>query len=233
MGHEIFEQQCSACHGEKGEGALADRLVGGQGTLATAKPIKTVGSYWPYATTLFDYVRRAMPHNAPQSLSNDEVYAVSAYILHLNGVIPADAALDAKSLPAIKMPNRTTSSATPALMSNDPASFSLDRSLSGCAATCATKGYTLRSYEDRSMTFAAMTRKLVSVVHPPSPSMVILLSRSATREELRLMCGIFDEVIVENEPSLFSTDQSASPPSKYPVRHSNAVARSDRKTARR
>ena len=105
-GREVFEQQCASCHGAKGEGGVGDRLVGGQGTLATAKPVKTVGSYWPYAPTLFDYIRRAMPQNAPQSLSNDDVYAVSAYILNLNGLLPADATLDAKTLSAIKMPNR-------------------------------------------------------------------------------------------------------------------------------
>jgi len=105
-GREVFEQQCAACHGEKGEGGVGDRLVGGQGTLASAKPIKTVGSYWPYAPTLFDYIRRAMPQNAPESLSNEDIYAVSAYILNMNGLLPADATLDAKSLGAIKMPNR-------------------------------------------------------------------------------------------------------------------------------
>jgi S-disulfanyl-L-cysteine oxidoreductase SoxD len=105
-GHEIFVQQCAACHGDKAEGGIGDRLVGGQGTLATAKPVRTVGSYWPYAPTLFDYIRRAMPQNAPQSLSNDDVYAVSAYILGLNGIVPADATLDAKSLAAVRMPNR-------------------------------------------------------------------------------------------------------------------------------
>jgi cytochrome c len=68
--------------------------------------VRTVGSYWPYASTLFDYVRRAMPFNAPKSLTSDEVYAVSAYILHLNGLIGADDVLDAQSLPKIKMPNR-------------------------------------------------------------------------------------------------------------------------------
>jgi cytochrome c len=98
--------QCASCHGAKGEGAVGDRLVGGQGTLATQKPIKTVGSYWPYAPTLFDYIRRAMPQNAPQSLGDDDVYAVSAFILKLNGLLPADATLDAKTLAAIKMPNR-------------------------------------------------------------------------------------------------------------------------------
>jgi cytochrome c len=105
-GREVFAQQCGACHGEKGEGGIGDRLVGGEGTLASAKPIKTVGSYWPYAPTLFDYIRRAMPQNAPQSLSNEDVYAVSAYILNMNGLLPENAILDAKSLSAIKMPNR-------------------------------------------------------------------------------------------------------------------------------
>src|SRR3984885_12925183 len=105
-GHEVFDQQCAACHGAKGEGGIGDQLVGGQGTLATPKPVRTVGSYWPYASTLFDYIRRAMPQNAPQSLSNDDVYAVSAYILNLNGLLPAGATLDASTLSAIKMPNR-------------------------------------------------------------------------------------------------------------------------------
>ncbi len=106
-GREVFDQQCAACHGEKGEGGVGEQLVGGQGTLATAKPVRTVGSYWPYASTLFDYIRRAMPQNAPQSLSNEDVYAVSAYILHLNGLLTADATMDARTLSAIKMPNRS------------------------------------------------------------------------------------------------------------------------------
>jgi cytochrome c len=69
-------------------------------------PLKTVGSYWPYATTLFDYIRRAMPFPEPKSLTNDEVYAVSAYILNINGIVDANAVLDAKTLPKVKMPNR-------------------------------------------------------------------------------------------------------------------------------
>src|ERR1700720_1370370 len=105
-GREVFEQQCAACHGAKGEGGVGDRLVGGQGSLTTSKPIQTVGSYWPYAPTLFDYIRRAMPQSAPESLGNDDVYAVSAYILYLNGLIPAETTLDAGALSAIKMPNR-------------------------------------------------------------------------------------------------------------------------------
>ena len=108
QGEGVYTAKCQACHGEKGAGRPNDALVGGIGTIAADRPaVKTVGSYWPYATTLFDYIRRAMPQNAPQSLSNDDVYAVSAYILSLNGLLPADATLDAKSLAAIKMPNRS------------------------------------------------------------------------------------------------------------------------------
>ena len=92
---------------DKGEGGVGDRLVGGQGSLSTPEPVETVGSYWPYATALFDYIRRAMPQDAPQSLSNDDVYAVSAYILNLNGLLPANATLDGETLVDVKMPNRS------------------------------------------------------------------------------------------------------------------------------
>jgi len=99
--------KCVACHGEKGAGKPNDQLVGGQGTLPGDKPpVKTVGSFWPYATTIFDYIRRAMPYNESKSLTNDEVYAVVAYILQLNGVIGENVTIDAKTLPKVKMPNR-------------------------------------------------------------------------------------------------------------------------------
>ncbi|WP_244476501.1 cytochrome c [Methylobacterium sp. Leaf88] len=106
QGGALFAERCASCHGAKGEGGLGDRLVGGQGTLASAQPVKTVGSFWPYAPTLFDYVRRAMPMNAPQSLTDDEVYAVVGYLLNLNGLVPDDAVLEARSLAAVRMPNR-------------------------------------------------------------------------------------------------------------------------------
>jgi cytochrome c len=112
-GRTVYGEQCASCHGAEGQGAVGDRLVGGQGTLATAKPVRTVGSYWPYAPTLFDYIRRAMPQNAPQSLSNEDVYAVSAFILNLNGLVAADATLNAKSLSAVQMPNRAAFVADP------------------------------------------------------------------------------------------------------------------------
>lgn len=105
-GKSVYEANCAACHGLNGQGGIKDRLVGGQGTLASDKPIKTVGSFWPYATTLFDYIHRAMPYQAPGSLSADDTYAVVAYILNLNGIISADGKLDKETLPKIKMPNR-------------------------------------------------------------------------------------------------------------------------------
>jgi mono/diheme cytochrome c family protein len=106
QGQQVYEQKCLACHGAKGAGKPADPLAGGTGTLATKAPVRTVGSYWPYATTLFDYVRRAMPITNPLSLTNDEVYAVTAYVLALNGIIGEDAVMNAQSLPQVKMPNR-------------------------------------------------------------------------------------------------------------------------------
>lgn len=112
-GAAVFAARCAGCHGAQGEGAAADALAGGRGTLATAKPIRTVGSFWPYATTLFDYVRRAMPFDAPQSLTPDEVYAVSAYVLQINGILPEEAGLDAESLPKVVMPNRNGFTADP------------------------------------------------------------------------------------------------------------------------
>jgi S-disulfanyl-L-cysteine oxidoreductase SoxD len=106
QGVQVYEQKCLVCHGAKGAGKPADPLAGGIGTLATRTPVRTVGSYWPYATTLFDYVRRAMPILNPLSLTNDEVYAVTAYMLNLSGIIGEDVPMNAQSLPQVKMPNR-------------------------------------------------------------------------------------------------------------------------------
>ncbi len=108
-GAALFVSTCSACHGARGESgddAPVSRVVGGLGTLAGSRPLRTVGSYWPYATTLFDYVRRAMPFTAPQTLDDDEVYALVAYILNLNGIVDENTILDARTLAVIRMPNR-------------------------------------------------------------------------------------------------------------------------------
>jgi cytochrome c len=106
QGAAVYAQNCLACHGEGGTGGLNDRLAGGQGSLLTDKPVRTVGSFWPYATTLFDYIRRAMPYPSPGSLTKDEIYAVTAYILFLNDIIAENANMNAESLPKVRMPNR-------------------------------------------------------------------------------------------------------------------------------
>lgn len=106
QGRTLYLKACASCHGQQGEGKPMDRLVGGKGTLASAAPVKTVGSYWPYATSVFDYIRRAMPFNAPGSLTTDEAYAATAFLLYMNGIVPENATLDARSLPAVQMPNR-------------------------------------------------------------------------------------------------------------------------------
>ena len=106
QGAAVYEAKCMKCHGASGTEGPMDRLVGGRQTLAGNLPIKTVGSYWPYATTLYDYIHRAMPFDAPQTLTPDDVYSVTAWLLHQNGIIAKDAVLDAVTLPAIQMPNR-------------------------------------------------------------------------------------------------------------------------------
>ncbi|WGS18703.1 MULTISPECIES: cytochrome c [unclassified Bradyrhizobium] len=111
LGAKIYAQNCTSCHGDHLEGNPAkgvggDKLIGGRGTLATKTPIKTVESYWPYATTLFDYVKRAMPFNAPGSLSDDDVYSVVAYILAQATIINPTETMNATTLPKVVMPNR-------------------------------------------------------------------------------------------------------------------------------
>ncbi|MCZ4224928.1 c-type cytochrome [Pedobacter rhodius] len=107
-GRLIFVKKCTACHGAEGKQPPGVKLLGGvlvSDTLSTGR-VKTIGNYWPYATTLFDYIRRAMPYNLPGSLSNDEVYALSAYLLHANKIIGQTAVIDAGNLPKIIMPAR-------------------------------------------------------------------------------------------------------------------------------
>src|SRR5690242_10627455 len=110
-GAQVYAVSCGACHGDKLQGNPAkgiggDRLIGGRDTLATKTPVKTVESYWPYATTLFDYIKRAMPFDSPGSLKDDEVYSLVAYILSESKVIKPSETMDAKTLPKVEMPNR-------------------------------------------------------------------------------------------------------------------------------
>ena len=104
-GADVYARNCMACHGSDGTGTVNDALVGGIGSLTGPRPVLTVGSFWPWAPPLFDYVRRAMPYQTPGSLSDADVYSVTAYVLFLNGIIEADAVLDAQRLTDVRMPN--------------------------------------------------------------------------------------------------------------------------------
>src|SRR5437016_4327751 len=111
QGEKVYQTKCMACHGDKLQGTpLGDRLIGGRGTLVNNSPakapVKTVESYWPYATTIFDYVKRAMPFNVPGSLTDDEAYAVVAYILGEANIVPKNAVIKATALAKVEMPNR-------------------------------------------------------------------------------------------------------------------------------
>jgi cytochrome c len=105
QGKPLFEKHCTSCHGEKGIGASATELANGTHALTSSTPDKTIGTYWPYATTLFDFIRRSMPMTAPGSLSSDETYALSAYLLQINNVINEKQELNAQTLPKVVMPN--------------------------------------------------------------------------------------------------------------------------------
>lgn len=106
-GRRIYSARCAACHGPNGEGTPTfPQLVGGRGTLHTDTPVLTVGSYWPYATTLWDYTRRAMPYQEPGTLTSSEVYSVTAFLLYANGIVSEDVVLDERTLPLVSMPNR-------------------------------------------------------------------------------------------------------------------------------
>ncbi len=106
-GEELYEEKCANCHGSFGEGeGQWPKLTGGEGTLTDARPTKSVGSYWPYASTLWDYIHRAMPFPAPQSLEDDEVYAITAYVLYLNEIVEDDFVLTKDNFATIKMPNQ-------------------------------------------------------------------------------------------------------------------------------
>jgi S-disulfanyl-L-cysteine oxidoreductase SoxD len=105
-GKDVFTRRCETCHGPSGTEGPQEILVGGKGSLATKRPLKTVGSYWPYATTLWDYIRRAMPFDHPGTLTPDEIYGASAYVLFLNGVIGERDIMNQTTLPQVKMPNR-------------------------------------------------------------------------------------------------------------------------------
>src|ERR1700730_453884 len=109
-GAPIFAAKCAVCHGTAAEGAkIGPRLTGGQAeieTFTTLRPVRTLGSYWPYATTVWDYINRAMPRNQGGTLNANEVYALTAFILYRNGIVQENDVMDAKTLPRVQMPNR-------------------------------------------------------------------------------------------------------------------------------
>ncbi|MBQ0756785.1 MAG: c-type cytochrome [Amphritea sp.] len=106
-GEELYEQLCATCHGLFGEGeGRWPVLAGGEDTLQEERPVKTVGSYWPYASTLYDYIRRAMPFTAPRSLSDDQTYQLAAYVLYLNEVVDEEFVANKDTLAKVEMPNR-------------------------------------------------------------------------------------------------------------------------------
>jgi mono/diheme cytochrome c family protein len=107
QGQQVYAAKCAACHGADAKGgAVYGTMVGGIGSMNSSPRVLTPGSMYPYAPILFDYIRRSMPMDRPQTLTNNEVYALSAYLLNLNGLVPADAVMDAQSLPKVQMPNR-------------------------------------------------------------------------------------------------------------------------------
>jgi mono/diheme cytochrome c family protein len=108
QGEVVFREKCAVCHGPNGEGnpPQGTQLVGGIGSLATESPVRTVGSYWPYATSVWDYIHRAMPLTQPGSLSADNTYAVTAFLLNRNKIIEADQIMNKVTLPKVNMPNR-------------------------------------------------------------------------------------------------------------------------------
>lgn len=105
-GAVLFEEQCELCHGTPDEKGMADVLFGGHGTMGTPEALATIGSYWPYPTTVFNYVRRAMPYVAPMSLTNSEYYSITAYLLHENGIIGGEDVINKDTLPKVEMPNK-------------------------------------------------------------------------------------------------------------------------------
>lgn len=106
QGETIYRQKCQSCHGPDGQGGSADQLAGASMMLTDDWPEKTIGTYWPFATTLFDFNRRSMPMQEPGSLSDNEVYAVTAYLLYLNDIVDEKAVLNANTLKKVRMPNR-------------------------------------------------------------------------------------------------------------------------------
>jgi len=144
-GQAIYDAKCASCHGTFGESTDYMAIAGGVGSLASDSPMRTTGSKLNYATTLFDYIRRAMPFNAPKSLTADEVYALTAYVLNLNDILPADAVLDRRSIVVVRMPNRDGFTTRHGFMR---ANGKPDTHAKACMAKCADEVHLLSQIPD-------------------------------------------------------------------------------------
>ncbi len=162
-GQSLYDVKCASCHGTFGEANGYLVIAGGVGTLATDQPVRTTGSKLNYATTLWDYINRAMPFEAPKTLAPDEVYALTAYVLNLNDILPADAVLDQKSLPLVKMPNRDGMTTAHGFMHRDGKP---DTRNVACMRNCATEVHVTSELPgnapDRQGTFDGPSRALAA-----------------------------------------------------------------------
>jgi cytochrome c len=202
-GQAVYDAKCAACHGTFGESTDYIQLAGGAGSLKTSAPVRTVGSLLEYATTLFDYIYRAMPFNNSKSLTVNETYAVTAYVLSLNDILPADAVLDEKTLPRVQMPNRGGFRTDHGLMSVNGKS---DVSNKPCMHNCEAKveitselpaGFVSNVYGDLESHFPSLLR----VNHETPPATVVASATPATASQLAekhacLVCHAIDHRVV-------------------------------------
>src|SRR4029453_15899571 len=173
QGQAIYDAKCASCHGTFGESTDYMVLAGGVGTLGSDAPVRTTGSKLNHATTLFDYIRRAMPFQAPKTLTDDEVYALTAYVLNLNDILPSDAALDRHSILAVRMPNRDGFTSAHGMMKRDgKPDVTAVACMSNCAAEIRLSSQMPGYARDSHGNLADQTRPLgavegVDTSHPP------------------------------------------------------------------
>jgi cytochrome c len=177
-GQAIYDAKCASCHGTFGESNAYLQLAGGVGSLGTSEPVRTTGSKLNYATTLFDYIRRAMPLTAPQSLGNDEVYALTAYVLNLNDIVGPDVTLDAHSLAALRMPNRDGFTTAHGMMRRDGTPDTHDvECMRDCVATVRVVSELPAYAEGAHGDLAAQMRSFARVAAAPSVDAGMALAR--------------------------------------------------------
>jgi len=184
-GQQIYDAKCASCHGTFGESADYMAIAGGVGSLASDSPMRTTGSKLNYATTLFDYIRRAMPFNAPKSLTPDEVYALTAYVLNLNDILPAGAVLDHRSLVAVRMPNRDGFTTQHGFMRADGQP---DTHAKACMTNCAAEVQLLSQIPEYARDSHGDLTQQTSRTHSDAPTGGADASAAATAPALRSIC---------------------------------------------